>query len=107
MNLTHKQQFNKRNGFEINQSHSISELSKISKIPLRILKEVDRRGRGAWKTNIKSVRTKRTFRKNENLPRSMKLSAEQWGHSRVIAFINKIQKGVKLNHDKDLFDKIY
>ena len=106
MVLTHRQQFNKRYGYDINQSHSITQLSKLSKIPLSILKEVYERGRGAWKTNIKSVRTKYTFRKNEDLPRSMKLTAEQWGYSRIYAFINKIQKGTKLNHDIDLYRKI-
>lgn len=103
---THKQQFNKRYGFKLNQSHSLSELSKLSKIPLKILKEVDLRGRGAWKTNIRSVRTKGTFRKNQNLPRSKKLSAEQWGVARVYAFINKLLKGTPLNHDIDLAKNI-
>lgn len=106
MTYTHKQQFNIRNGYDKNQSHSISQLSKISKIPIRILKEIYERGRGAWKTNIKSVRTKGSFRKNEDLPRRMKLSAEQWAYARVYSFINKIQKGIKLNHDTDLFAKI-
>jgi hypothetical protein len=104
MGLTHKQQFNKRYGFPLNKSHSLKELSKLSMFPLRTLKEVDLRGRGAWKTNIRSVRTKGTFKKNENLPRSKKLSAEQWGIARVYAFINKIQKGATLNHDTDLVD---
>jgi len=107
MGLTHKQQFNKRYGFNINKSHSLKNLAKLSTIPLKILKEVDLRGRGAWKTNIKSVRTKKTFKKNEDLPRNKKLSAEQWGIARVYAFINKIQKGQKLNHDTDLFKKLY
>ncbi len=103
---THKQQFNKRMGFKLNQSHSLNELSKLSKIPLKILKQVDLRGRGAWKTNIRSVRQKGTFIKNLNLPRSQKLSAEQWGRARVMAFINKLQKGTILNHDVDLAKKI-
>jgi|SRR5210317_371039 len=103
---THKQQFNERYGFNKNQSHSLSTLSQLSGISLKILQEVDLRGRGAWKTNIKSVRQKGTFIKNLNLPRSQKLSAEQWGIARVYAFINKIQKGLKLNHDMDLYKKI-
>jgi hypothetical protein len=103
---THKQQVNERLGFDKNKSHTLNELSKICKIPLKILKEVDLRGRGAWKTNIQSVRTKGTFRKNQNLPRSKKLSAEQWGIARVYAFINKLQKGTILNHDIDLAKKI-
>jgi len=104
MPLTHKQQVNRRYDFDKDKSHSIKELSKIVKIPYYILKEVDKRGRGAWKTNIKSVRTKGTFKKNQDLPRSEKLSAEQWGMARVYAFINKIQKGGdKLDHDTDLY----
>ena len=99
---THKQQFNKRYGYNLNKSHSLNELSKLSKIPLKILKQVDLRGRGAWRTNIKSVRTLGTFKKNQILPRSKKLSAEQWGVARVYAFINKLQKGTILNHDVDL-----
>jgi len=104
--LTHKQQFNKRMGFKLNQSHSLSTLSQLTGIPLKILKDVDLRGRGAWKTNIKSVRQKGTFIKNLNLPRSQKLSAEQWGIARVYAFINKLQKPMVLDHDIDLAKKI-
>ena len=103
---THKQQFNKRMGFKKNKSHSLIELSMISKIPFFILEQVDLRGRGAWKTNIKSVRQKGTFIKNLNLPRSQKLSAEQWGIARVYAFINKLQKPMVLDHDIDLAEKI-
>lgn len=104
--MTHKQQFNKRYGFPLNKSHSIGVLRELTGIPLKILKEVDKRGRGAWKTNIKSVRTLGTFKKNEDLPRSKKLSAEQWGIARVYAFINKLQKGVVLDHDIDLAKRI-
>jgi len=103
--LTHKQQFNKRIRQSLNASHSLPELAKLSNISLGILKEVYERGRGAWKTNIRSVRTKGTFRKNQDLPRSKKLSAEQWGMARVYAFINKFQKG-GLNHDLDLAREI-
>lgn len=103
--LTHKQQFNKRNRLSLNASHSLSDLARLSRISLVILKEVYERGRGAWKTNIRSVRTKGTFRKNQDLPRSKKLSAEQWGMARVYAFINKLEKG-GLNHDTDLAKRI-
>ena len=102
MGLTHKQQFNKRHGFDKDHRNTMTQLSKISGIPLKILREVKKRGKGAWNTNIASVRTIGTFEKNENLPRSKKLSAEQWGISRVYAFINKLEKGVVLNHDTDL-----
>jgi hypothetical protein len=103
---THKQEFNERYGLDKNTSHNIESLARMSKIPLKILKEVNLRGRGAWKSNIRSVRTKGSFKKNQNLPRSKKLSAEQWGIARVYAFINKIQKRTVLNHDIDLAEKI-
>ena len=103
---THKRQFNKRYGFTLNNSHSIQELSKLSGIPLKILNEINKRGKGAWSSSIKSVRTKETFKKNEKLPRNKKLSANQWGMARVYAFINKLQKGTTLNHDNDLAEKI-
>lgn len=105
MPLTHKQEFNKRLGFKLNQSHSLFTLSQLTKIPLKILEEVNLRGKGAWRTNIRSVRQKKTFIKNLDLPRNMKLSAQQWGLARVYAFINKIYKGT-LNHDLDLARKI-
>lgn len=57
MLLTHKQQYNKRHGFDKDEPHSKEELVKISKIPKSILDVVWDRGRGAWKTNIRSVRT--------------------------------------------------
>ena len=106
MTATHKVQFNLRYGEPRDTSHSMTELAMMTSIPQDILEEVDRRGRGAWKTNIRSVRTKGTFKKNQDLPRSKKLSAEQWGVARVYAFINKLQKGVTLDHDIDLAMKI-
>ena len=103
---THKKQLNKHYGFNLDKSHSISQLSRLTKIPVSILKEVYKRGEGAWSTNIKSVRTKKTFRKNQNLPRNEKLSSSQWAMARVYAFINKLLKGSNLNHDRDLALKI-
>lgn len=99
---TNKQEFNKRHGFKPNQSHTMQELSQISGFPIDILEQIDDRGQGAWKTNIRSVRTKETFKKNENKPRSQKLSAQQWGIARVYSFINKFEKGALPNHDIDL-----
>ena len=105
-NLTHKQQVNKRYKQPLDKSNSMEELSKMTKIPLNILKEVYKRGIGAWRTNIRSVRQRGTFKKNLDLPRSQKLSAEQWGISRIYAFINKLQTKQELNHDIDLARQI-
>lgn len=89
MVLTHKAQFNKRHGFNKDESHSLAELAKISKIKLSILKIVFNRGVGAYKTNPASVRPQVK-------------SPEEWGYARVYAFINKIEKKQKLDHDTDL-----
>jgi len=89
MVLTHKSQFNKRHGFDKDESHSLAELAKISKIKLSVLKIVFNRGVGAYKTNPASVRPQVK-------------SPEQWAYARVYAFINKIEKKQKLDHDTDL-----
>ena len=99
---TNKQEFNERHGYKINDSHSINELSKISGFPLNILLKIYDRGKGAWSTNLRSVRTKGTFRKNQDLPRSQKLSAEQWAYARIYSFINKYERNEIPNHDVDL-----
>ena len=103
---TNKQEFNLRNGFDKNQSHTLNSLVKLSGYSRYRLQKVYDRGIGAWKTNIRSVRTEGSFKKNENLPRSKKLSKEQWAFARVYSFINKLQKGVKLNHDTDLVKQV-
>ena len=93
MGLTHKQQYNKRHGFQKDEGHSKAEISKISKIPLSILNDSYDRGIGAFKTNRASVRPGIT-------------SAEQWGFGRLYALVNKMEKGVKLNFDTDLAKKV-
>lgn len=89
MVLTHKAQFNKRHGHDKDKAHSLADLAKISKMKLKVLKEVFARGVGAYKTNPASVRPQVK-------------SPEQWGQARVYAFINKIESGKKLDHDTDL-----
>jgi hypothetical protein len=89
MVLTHKAQFNKRHGFDTSKAHSLTDLAKISKIKLSVLKQVFNRGIGAYKTNPASVRP------------HIK-SPEEWGYARVYAFVNKKELGKKLDHDTDL-----
>lgn len=52
MVFTHKQQFNKRHKFDKDKSHSLKEISSISKYSMKILNEVYKRGIGAYKTNF-------------------------------------------------------
>jgi hypothetical protein len=103
---TNKQEVNKRYGKGENKSNTKTELAKKSKIPKKVLDEVYSRGLGAYKTNPESVRLKGTYKKDPKAPLSKKLSKERWGMARVYSFINKIEGNKKLNHDKDLLEKI-
>jgi len=94
--MTHRENFLKANKLE-DRPYSMKELSKISKVPLKILKEVYKRGIGAYKTQPASVRLKGSFVKGVNAPMSAKLSKEQWAVARVYSFLDGNAK-----HDNDL-----
>lgn len=104
--MTQKTEYNKRHGFKPDTPHSKQDISKISKIPKKVLDEVYDRGIGAYKTNPTSVRMKGTYKKDVKAPLSRKLPKEQWAHSRVLSFVNKVEGPRKLNHDRDLLKKI-
>ena len=101
---SYKQKFNKKYGFDLNKSHSLLDISKITKIKKSILQEVYNRGVGAWKTNIDSVRLKSTGQKNVKAPRSLKMGKEQWAFARVYSFV--MNGKTSKTADKDLFNKI-
>lgn len=106
MPLSYKQQFNKYFDQPLNESNSMKDISELSGMKLSVLKKVYSRGIGAWKSNIRSVRTKGTYKKNENKPRRYKLGKEQWAVARVYAFVMKIILDKNLNHDNDLEEKL-
>jgi hypothetical protein len=89
---TNKEKFNKKYGFNKNEPHSISEISKLSGI----------RGVGAWKSNPASVRLK-SGQKAPNAPRSAKMGKEQWGVARVYSFV--MGGKTRSTADKDLWEK--
>jgi hypothetical protein len=92
MVLTYRQQFLKAHGLAPDTTLSLPEISKLSKIPISALQEVERRGAGAWRTNIASVRVAKDFSKNPNtqaIPRSKRLGQEQWARARTYSFIMK------------------
>jgi hypothetical protein len=93
---THRHQWLKKNNLP-DKSYSLEELSRISKVPMKTLREVYNRGIGAYKTQPLSVRMKGTFEKNVKAPMSQKLSKEQWAYARVYSFLNGSKK-----HDTDL-----
>lgn len=89
---TNRIQYLKKVGLDPNESYSLKELSKVSKVSLSILEEVRDRGMGAHDTNLASVRLKKDYSKNpdtKKYPESARLSAQEWGVARVYSFLNK------------------
>jgi hypothetical protein len=73
-------------------SPSVEELAELTDLPLEALLEVGKRGAGAWRTNISSVRLKKDFSKNPDVgryPRASRLSEQQWSMARIYSFIAK------------------
>ena len=93
---TRRENFLSANKLE-DRPYSLKELAAISKVPMKILREVYNRGIGAYKTQGKSVRLKGSYVKNVDAPMSMKLSKEQWAMARVYSFLDGNPK-----HDEDL-----
>ncbi len=89
---THRESFLKSKKKPLNESYSIPEIAKLSKVPTKLLKSVFNRGVGAAKTNLASVRLKKDFSKNPDTtryPASARLSPEQWGYARVYSYVDK------------------
>ena len=92
---TNREQFLKRHNIPTSQSLSIPEIAKLAKMPVAALKEVEKRGAGAYRTNPESVRVKGSFAKNPNLsavPLSGRLSQQQWAKARAYSFVNRSPK---------------
>jgi hypothetical protein len=68
-----------------------SDFARKTGIPMSVQREIVKRGEGAFLSagSRPSVGSK-----------------EQWGYARLYAFYIKLKKGLKLNHDKDLVDKV-
>ena len=84
--LTYKQKFNRKYGFKKDESHSIKEISSLSKISYRNALKIVKKGEGAYFSNPGSVRKQVT-------------SARQWGISRLYS---AIMGGKAAKIDKDL-----
>jgi hypothetical protein len=86
--MTNKTDFLKKYNLP-DKGYSLPELAKISGEPLATLKEVAKRGYGAYKSNPQSVRMKGSFKKGVKAPMSMKLSPQQWARARVYSYLMK------------------
>ena len=102
---TNKQKFNRKYKQPLNQPNSKKDISKLTGIPMSILDQVFDRGVGARKTNPQSVRSATTGKKPGGKSLRGKMSAEQWGQSRVYSFVMK-QEGTWKKADKDLAEKV-
>jgi len=84
--LTYKQKFNRKYGFKKDESHSIKQISSLSKISYRNALKIVKKGEGAYFSNPGSVRKQVT-------------SARQWGLARLYS---AIMGGKAAKIDKDL-----
>ena len=64
---TYKQRLNIKLGLDEDTEHTLKELKHITGIPIKILKEVKKRGKVAYNTNLRSVRLKEDYSKNDDL----------------------------------------
>ena len=83
---TYKQKFNKKYGFNKNESHSIKEIADLSNIKYRNALKIVKKGEGAYFSNPTSVR------KSVSSPRA-------WGVSRLYS---AVMRGKAAKIDKDL-----
>lgn len=85
MVLTFKNRFNKKYGFDKDESHSLKDIAKITGFKLSGLQTIFNKGVGAFKTNPASVRP------NVKSP-------EQWAYARVYS---AVMGGPTAKIDKD------
>ena len=71
---TWKEKYNKKYGFELNKSHSLSEIAKKTGVSKKGIQKIYNKGIGAYKTNPQSVRP------------NVK-SKEQWAYARVYSSV--------------------
>lgn len=92
--LTNREQFLKKMGLPLTTSLSTAEMSRLSEVPVKALDEVEAKGKGAYASNMRSVRLLGSFKKNANpaIGYNQRLSIEQWYKARQYAFLNKSPK---------------
>jgi len=96
--------FKKLHGVPVSEGLSLSDVARLSGMPLAALKEVYSKGEGAYSNNPTSVRMKGTFKKGVAAPMSQKLSMAQWAMARVYSFVMR-RKTTFGGADKDIAKK--
>jgi len=82
MVMTYKQKFNRKYGQPLNQSNSLSQISKLTGYKRSGLQTIYNKGTGAFKTAGPS-------RPNMNI--------QSWSYGRVYASVNKSSKAYKID----------
>lgn len=101
--VTNKQKFNLKYKQSKDQPNSKKDISKLTGIPIKILDEIFDRALMAHKNNPQSVRSL-SGKKIGGKSLKGKMSAQQWGYSRIYSFVMKGK--TYSTADKDLADKV-
>lgn len=91
MGRTHRENVLRRLGLPLTASPSLSELSRLTGVSVADMKEIEKRGRGAYANNLASVRLKSGV-KNTNttaFPAAARMSIGQWSRARLYSFLDK------------------
>lgn len=104
--MTNRERFLKRHGLPSDYSPTMREVAKLSDMPIGALRQVYKKGLGAYHTNPESVRVKGSFKKDASVPLSQKLSPQQWAMARVYAFVMKT-KPVFYGADKHIAEEYH
>ena len=106
---TYKQRLNQKYGLDKDIEHTLRELKDLTGVPIKIMKELEKRGKRAYANNLGSVRLN-DFGKNDDLRKgtSKRLSMEQWSNARIYAFLFKsiFQNMRYKKQDVDLFEEL-
>ena len=97
MTLTNRERFFKKHNIPLDKSLSLKQIATLSKMPIRALEEVYKRGIDAHKNNLISVRLKST---------GQKMSPQQYSFGRLYSFVMK-QPGTYYGIDVDITNRYF
>jgi len=63
---TYKQRLNEKYGLDKDTEHTLRELKDLTGVPIKIMKEMEKRGKGAYAYNLGSVRLN-DYSKNDDI----------------------------------------
>ena len=90
--MTNRERFLRKHNLPADYSPTMREVAQLADMPVGALRQVYKKGLGAYHTNPESVRVKGSFKKDASAPLSAKLSPQQWAMARVYAFVMRTPK---------------